>query len=874
MIGPHSPCVRLSLVSLLALSLLVVAAPLGATTMLTNGHPIFVNIPAIEEELTLIAGVNGFNIMVPPGASSLVVEFVTSTTEDFELAVEFGQDVGTVDLGNNLADFRTRTNPLGVARIQIDALTHPRLQSGTYFIGFFFPRPSGSPVQGLLTATIDGRDVDPVRTLSESTFDADLEGWTRNDAASSLPGTSVGDRNSSIQWAGTGGNPDGYARIRDTIGPGEEWFVAPPEFLVDYLALTDPRFVFDIARITGLSTTDFLVELRVFSDEGAWRWIGDSPPQVNAGWKSFSVTIQEAGWIPFEGTFAGFDGVFSSPKRLEVRATYHSSGGTVGLDNFKLLARGDLPVPIVLPSISSFSAGMDGWARNYPADEKIDAATVGDKESQLIWNEFEGNPEGFVRIVESGGGAPDAFVVPGVYLGDWRQLDTPRIEFDYRHRSTSGANRPVEIAIIGPGAVFRWTGVLPGDVWSHQTASVIASEWMRVSGDATFDETLANVLRVEISADHAQGAELNSIDNFSLLTADTPPAVQSLTVSPASISFSGVATAVNPEPITLNITAANGELRWEASVEGPMADRVSLSDESGDTPSEVTVSFDTQGAEAGIREAAQITFTAVGATVAQVVVPVTLILSEQPNPTPVISSGGVVNSATYQARLAPGTLGTIFGRSLGGTERGTVASFVGRTRDSLPTQINGVRVLIFNSDGLLIGEAPIIYLGDSQINFQMLFEVAGLAVVQVVVDNAGALSASQRVQITRSAPGIFTFGQNRAVATNGDGTLNTTDNPVGRRQVLTVYMTGQGPVAPALASGKAATTNPLVLAPLEAAAFIAGHEAVIDFLGMAPGLVGVLQLNMRPSHFTPSGDQPLIVNIGGHDSNVATISIR
>ena len=76
--------------------------------------------------------------------------------------------------------------------------------------------------------------------------------------------------------------------------------------------------------------------------------------------------------------------MFSNPKRLEVRATYPRSGGTVGLDNFKLLARGDLPIPIVLPSISSFSAGMDGWARNYPADEKIDAATTGDKDSQLI----------------------------------------------------------------------------------------------------------------------------------------------------------------------------------------------------------------------------------------------------------------------------------------------------------------------------------------------------------------------------------------------------------------------------------------------------------------------------------------------------------
>ena len=130
MLGTHPPCVRLSPV-ILTLSLLVAVAPLGASTMLTNGHPIFVKIPAVEEERTLIAGEKGFNILVPPGASSLVVEFVTSTTEDFELAVEFGQDIGTENKGNDLADFRTRTNPMGVARIQIDALTHPRLTSGT-----------------------------------------------------------------------------------------------------------------------------------------------------------------------------------------------------------------------------------------------------------------------------------------------------------------------------------------------------------------------------------------------------------------------------------------------------------------------------------------------------------------------------------------------------------------------------------------------------------------------------------------------------------------------------------------------------------------------------------------------------------------------
>ena len=55
---------------------------------------------------------------------------------------------------------------------------------------------------------------------------------------------------------------------------------------------------------------------------------------------------------------------------------------------------------------------------------------------------------------------------------------------------------------------------------------------------------------------------------------------------------------------------------------------------------------------------------------------------------------------------------------------------------------------------------------------------------------------------------------------------------------------------------------------------IGGVEADIVFLGLAPGLVGVTQLNVAPVWETPLGDQPLVVEIGGFASNTAVVTIR
>ncbi|HYM11286.1 MAG TPA: hypothetical protein VEU62_11165, partial [Bryobacterales bacterium] len=143
-----------------------------------------------------------------------------------------------------------------------------------------------------------------------------------------------------------------------------------------------------------------------------------------------------------------------------------------------------------------------------------------------------------------------------------------------------------------------------------------------------------------------------------------------------------------------------------------------------------------------------------------------------------------------------------------------------------------------------------------------------------VVDNNGSLSGPLPVQVVPIAPGIFTYGNNRAVVVNADNSVNAAGNGALRGSVMSVYMTGQGTVTPAVATGAAAPSDPLALAPFATKAWIGGAPAQVLFVGLTPGLVGVLQINLVVPYAAPSGDSPLVINIGGWTSNTPTVSVQ
>src|SRR5262249_183358 len=149
------------------------------------------------------------------------------------------------------------------------------------------------------------------------------------------------------------------------------------------------------------------------------------------------------------------------------------------------------------------------------------------------------------------------------------------------------------------------------------------------------------------------------------------------------------------------------------------------------------------------------------------------------------------------------------------------------------------------------------------------------AAVQIVVDNNGALSAGETVVLATVAPGIFLLrGGNQAAAQNQDFSLNGPGNPVSQGGVLIAYLTGVGPLSFTVPTGQAASASPLAQATSTATATIGGAAARVLFLGLTPGLVGLAQANLLVAAETPTGQQPLVMTVGGQASNTATVSVR
>jgi len=112
------------------------------------------------------------------------------------------------------------------------------------------------------------------------------------------------------------------------------------------------------------------------------------------------------------------------------------------------------------------------------------------------------------------------------------------------------------------------------------------------------------------------------------------------------------------------------------------------------------------------------------------------------------------------------------------------------------------------------------------------------------------------------------------VATHADGTLITADSPAVAGETIIVYLTGAGPVSPQPATGQAAGATPLSQATLPFSATIGGQTAPVDFLGMTPFLVALAQANIRVPAGVASGDQPVVITVGGAVSNGPLVRVR
>jgi uncharacterized protein (TIGR03437 family) len=209
---------------------------------------------------------------------------------------------------------------------------------------------------------------------------------------------------------------------------------------------------------------------------------------------------------------------------------------------------------------------------------------------------------------------------------------------------------------------------------------------------------------------------------------------------------------------------------------------------------------------------------------------------------------GIVNAASFSpftAGVSPGEFLSMFGTGL-------ASQTVTASALPFPNTLGNVQVNVSYLDStgkLQTAPAPIYTVSSGLISIVVPYSIPtdGSPLAFQVINN-GTNSNTAVVYSGPSAPGIFTQNLSGlgdgAIRHSADNTVVTTANPAKVGEIVSVYLTGMGAVTPPVIAGTAAPSNPLSITP-QPKVFIDGTEATVSYSGLAPGLAGLYQLNVK-----------------------------
>jgi uncharacterized protein (TIGR03437 family) len=205
-----------------------------------------------------------------------------------------------------------------------------------------------------------------------------------------------------------------------------------------------------------------------------------------------------------------------------------------------------------------------------------------------------------------------------------------------------------------------------------------------------------------------------------------------------------------------------------------------------------------------------------------------------------VAAGAIVNAATFTSGLAPGGIMAVFGTGLSGAGMATTVTVDGAA-------------------------AAILFASAFQVNAQIPPGTApGVHTVQV---KSAYGAAQQQIAVSTVAPVIFLLsGSSEGAVLNQDYSLNTALTPLPRGQVLQVYATGLGATVKQGLYSVASTA---------VTAVVNGTELATSYAGLAPGFVGLYQVNIPiPATISPGSGILLTLKQGGQMSNTVTIALQ
>jgi uncharacterized protein (TIGR03437 family) len=230
---------------------------------------------------------------------------------------------------------------------------------------------------------------------------------------------------------------------------------------------------------------------------------------------------------------------------------------------------------------------------------------------------------------------------------------------------------------------------------------------------------------------------------------------------------------------------------------------------------------------------------------------------------PAIAANGVVNAASNAIGqgLAPGSYISIYGNALADSTELYSTTY-------LPVSLASVGVSF--DDGGVSMPGHLQFVSPAQVNVQIPWEFQGHASVQMKVAMDYLYSNVYTLKLAQYSPGIFAVED-----ANMAYSVVTSANPAHRGDTLVLYVNGLGPVSITPPSGEPTPlTQPLSDTGVYPTVTIGGVAAQVAFSGLAPGYVGLYQVNAVVPSTAPTGNQPLVVSIGGVSSQTTNLPVQ
>lgn len=247
----------------------------------------------------------------------------------------------------------------------------------------------------------------------------------------------------------------------------------------------------------------------------------------------------------------------------------------------------------------------------------------------------------------------------------------------------------------------------------------------------------------------------------------------------------------------------------------------------------------------------------------------------------------VVNGASFLSYklLAPNTVASIFPAKNGSaTQFGPNTAIFSTV--PVPMILGDIQVTVNGTPSALF------YVSPGQINFVIPSNapISGTAEVDVIQVSTGQILGAGLMAMNSVSPGIFqcppsSAALRQACIVNDDGSINGIGAPALRGHVISIYGTGQGVVPGAPPDGTppgTAISSPIAPRVLINTQFPEQYQvqpgdptdgSYIKYFGLAPGLLGLWQLNIQiPMGVTPGNNVPLFVNLNNvYDTDAQSI---